>query len=67
MLRRLFKRRRSKSPTFGEWKLVFSNGIGLSENPHRDSDTDLATPWEEGWEEACGARKAFVARSYRKV
>ena len=52
MLRRLFKRKNSKSPYFGEGKLAFSNGVGLSENPYRYSYMDLATAWEEGWEEA---------------
>jgi hypothetical protein len=51
MLRSLFNPKRSKNPTFAEWKLAFSNGVGLSENPYRAPDMDLPIALEKGWEE----------------
>ena len=59
MFDRVFKRSRPRSPAFDQGRLAFSNGVGLSQNPYRDSDSDLAAGWEEGWKEGHEARKAF--------
>ena len=68
MFKKLFKRKEIVDPIFREGRLAFSNGVAVSDNPYRSTNTERAQVWESGWHEGQASRQDFeIKQKYGKT
>jgi hypothetical protein len=59
MFKKFFKRKEIGDPILQEGRLSFYNGVAVSDNPYRSTNTERAQVWESGWHEAQASRRDF--------
>ena len=68
MFKNLFKKKEFVDPVFREGKLAFSNGVNVSDNPYRLTNTERAQVWESGWYKAQVSRQDFeIKQEYEET